>query len=126
MDFPFTVVGDLETTTGYISELEGGSVLATSYCIMFNFHPSLEMTPVLCSRSFGQNEEELKFVTIREDYFQYIDTDDYRCFLDQCDEVPKKQKKNKPSPHYALSKCGWFTDISVSILTPWSSLITRN
>ena len=97
MDFPFTVVGDLETATGYISELEGGSMFATSYCIMFNFHPLLEMTPVVCSRSIGQNEEELKFVTIPEDYFQYIDTNDYRCFLDQCDEVPKKQKKKKTS-----------------------------
>ena len=29
-DFPFTVVGDLETTTGYISEIEGGSMFATS------------------------------------------------------------------------------------------------
>ena len=99
-DFPFTVVGDLESTTGYISELEGGSTFATSYCIMFSFHPLLEMTPVVRSRSFGQNEKELKFVTIPEDYFQYIDTVDYRCFLDLCDEVLKKQK-NKPSPHYA-------------------------
>ena len=99
-DFPFTVVGDLESTTGYISELEGGSIFATSYCIMFSFHPLLEMTPVVRSRSFGQNEKELKFVTIPEDYFQFIDTVDYRCFLDLCDEVLKKQK-NKPSPHYA-------------------------
>ena len=47
---------------------------------------------------------KLKFVTIPEDYFQYIDTVDYRCFLDQCEEVVKKQtnkKKNKLSPHYA-------------------------
>ena len=51
------------------------------------------MTPVVCSRSFSQNEKELKFVTIPQDYIQYIDTDDYRCFLDQCDEVLKKQKK---------------------------------
>ena len=66
------MVGNLETTTGYISELEGGSMFAASYCIMFNFHPLLEMMPVVCSRSFGQNEKELKFVTILEDYFQYI------------------------------------------------------
>ena len=89
-DFLFTVVGDLETTTGYISELEGGSMFPTSYCIMFNFHPLLEMTSVVCSRSFGQNEKKLKFVTIPEDYFQNIDTDDYKCFLDQCNEVLKK------------------------------------
>ena len=49
-DFPFTVVGDLESTTGYISELEGGSIFATSYCIMFSFHPLLEMTPVVRSK----------------------------------------------------------------------------
>ena len=60
---------------------------------MFNFHALLEMTPVVCSRSFGESEKELKFVTILEDYFQYIDTDDYRIFLDQCDEVLKKNKK---------------------------------
>ena len=92
-DFSFTVVGDLETTKGYISELEGGSMFATSSCILFNFHPFLEMTPVVCSRSFSQNEKELKFVTIPQDYIQYIDTDDYSCFLNQCDEVLKKQKK---------------------------------
>ena len=61
-DFPFTVVGDLETTTGYISEIEGGSMFATSYCIMFNFHSLLEMPPIVCSRSFGQTEKELVFV----------------------------------------------------------------
>ena len=75
-------------------------MFATSYCIMFNFHSLLEMTPAVCSRSFGQNEKELKFVIIPEDYFRYTDTDNYKCFLDQCDEVLKKQK-NKPSPHYA-------------------------
>ena len=53
--FSFTVVGHLETTTGYISELEGGSMFATSYCIIFNFHPLLEIAPVVCSKSFGQN-----------------------------------------------------------------------
>ena len=31
-------------------------MFATSYCIMFNSHPLLEMTPVVCSRSFGQLE----------------------------------------------------------------------
>ena len=40
-------MGDLETTTGYISEIEGGFMSATSHCIMFNFHPLLEMTPLL-------------------------------------------------------------------------------
>ena len=71
------------------------------------------MMPVVCSRSFSQNEKELKFVTIPQDYIQYIDTDDYRCFLDQCDEVLKKQKKQAIS-HYARSKCGWFRDVSIS------------
>ena len=51
--FPFTVVGDLETTTGYISEIEGGSIFATSYWLMFNFHPKLNMTPITGLRSFG-------------------------------------------------------------------------
>ena len=60
-DFPFTVVGvDLETTTGYISETEGGSMFAMSYSLIFNFHPKLKMTPITCLRSFGQNEQELK------------------------------------------------------------------
>ena len=51
------------------------------------------MTTVTCSRSFGQNEEELKFVIVPEEFFQYIDTDDCRCFIGQCDEVLKKKKK---------------------------------
>ena len=42
-DFAFTAVGDMETTTGYISEVEGGSVFATSHCSMFNFHPKLKI-----------------------------------------------------------------------------------
>ena len=45
-DFPFTVLGDLETTTRYISEVEGGSMFATSYCLMLNFHPKLNMRPI--------------------------------------------------------------------------------
>ena len=62
-DLPFTVVEDLETTTGCISEIEGGSMFAKSYCLMFNFHPKLEMTPITCLRSSCQNEQELKFIT---------------------------------------------------------------
>ena len=92
-DFPFTVVGDLETTTGYILGIEGGSMFATSYCLMFNFHPKLKMTHVTRLRSFGQNEDEIKHVTIPEKNFFYIDCDRYRCFIDQCDEVLKKKKK---------------------------------
>ena len=46
-DFSFMVVVDLETTTKYISEMEGGSMFATSYCLMSNFHPKLKMTPTL-------------------------------------------------------------------------------
>ena len=41
-DFLFTVVGDLEATTRYISEIERGSMFATSYCLMF----MLNMTPI--------------------------------------------------------------------------------
>ena len=67
-DFPFTVVGDLETTTGYISEIEGGSVFATSYYLMFNFHPKLKMTPITCLRSFDQNQQDLKFITVPEKF----------------------------------------------------------
>ena len=92
-DFPFTVIGDLETTTGYISEIEGGSMFATSYCIMFNFHPLLEMPLIVCSHSFGKIEKELVFVTVPDKYFQYIDRGDYKCFLEQCDKVLKKEKK---------------------------------
>ena len=65
---------------------------------MFDFHPLSEMTPLICSRSFGQTEKELKFVTVPENYFQYIDRDYYRCFLDQCDEVLRKEKKQQFLP----------------------------
>ena len=47
-------------------------MFATSYCLMFNFHPKLEMTPVMCLRSFGQNENELKHVTILEKFFPIL------------------------------------------------------
>ena len=75
--FPFTVVGDLETTTGYISEVEGGSMFATSFCLMFSFRPKLNVTPITCLRSFGQTEKEPKFVTIPKNFWQYIDKTDY-------------------------------------------------
>ena len=72
-DFPFTVDGDLETTNGYVSEIEGGSMFATSYCLTFNFHPKLEMTPITCLRSFAQNEKELEFITIPQKFWPLID-----------------------------------------------------
>ena len=92
-DFPFIVVGDLETTSGYISEIEGGSMFATSYCLMFNFHPKLEMTPITCLRSFGQNEQELKFITVPEIFYSYINHDDLRCFEDACNTDLEKKKE---------------------------------
>ena len=52
-EFSFTVIGDLKTTTGYILEIEGGSIFATSYCLMCNFHPKLKMMPITCLKSFG-------------------------------------------------------------------------
>ena len=47
-DFPITKTGDLETTTGYISEIEGGFMFATSCCFMFNFNLKLQMIPITC------------------------------------------------------------------------------
>ena len=44
----------------------------TSYWLMFNFHPKLKMTPIKCLRSFGQNEQELKFITVPEKCCPYI------------------------------------------------------
>ena len=32
-------------------------MFATAYCLMFNFHPELNMTPITCLRIFGQTEE---------------------------------------------------------------------
>ena len=60
---------------------------------MFNFHPLLEMPLIVCSHSFGKIEKELVFVTVPDKYFQYIDRGDYKCFLEQCDKVLKKEKK---------------------------------
>ena len=92
-DFSFAVVGDLETTTGYISGIEGGSVFATSYCLMLNFHPKLKMTPITCLSSFGQNEEELKNITIPEKCWPYINKGDLKCFVDACETVLEKKQK---------------------------------
>ena len=86
-------MGDLETTTGYISEIEGGLMFATSYCLMFNFHPKLYMIPVTCLRSFGQTENELKFITIPEKFHPYINRDDLRCFRDACNNLLQKKQK---------------------------------
>ena len=92
-DLPFTVVEDFETTTGCISEIEGGSLFATSYCLMFNFHPKLEITPITCLRSFCQNEQELKFITVLENFYPYINHGDLRCFEDACNTILEDKKK---------------------------------
>ena len=96
-DFSFTIVGDLEATTGYISEIEGGSMFATFYCLMFNFHSELNMIPITCLRSLGQTEEEFKFITIPEKFYRSIDNDDLICFRDACDDVLQKMKKQAVS-----------------------------
>ena len=41
-------------------------------------------------RSFGQTEEELKFITISENFNRY---DDLICFRYTCDDVLQKKKK---------------------------------
>ena len=92
-DFPFTVVGDLEITSSYISEIEGGSMFATSFSLMFNFHPKLNITPITCLRSFGQTEEELKHISIPEEFWSYINKGDFECFINACDFVLAKNKK---------------------------------
>ena len=97
-DFPFAVVGDLKATTGYVSDAESGSMFATSYCLMFNFHRKLEMTPITCLRSFGQNEQELKFITVPEKFHPNINRDELRCFENACNTVLEKKKKQAISP----------------------------
>ena len=92
-NFLFTVTGDLEITTGYILEIEGVSMFATSYCLMFDFHPMLQMTHITCLRRFGPVENELKFLTIPEKFYPYIDLDDLRSFRDACNVVLEKKQK---------------------------------
>ena len=58
--FPFTVTTDLETATVYNSEIEGGSMFATSYMMMANFDPHLIRSPIISVGSLRQNENELK------------------------------------------------------------------
>ena len=91
------MVGNLETTTGFISEIEGGSMFATSYCLMFNFHPKLDMIPITCLRSFRQTKDELKCITIPEKFYPYINRNDLRCFMDACDNVLQKKHKQAVS-----------------------------
>ena len=96
------VVGDLEATTGYISEIEGGSMFATSYRLTFNFHSKLEMMSITCLRSFGQNEQEVKFITIPQKLWPFTDHDDLLCFKNGCDVV--LEKKNKSKQYQMMSK----------------------
>lgn len=42
--FPYTVVGDLETTNGYISEIEGGSMFVQPFHKNFG----LTLTTMIC------------------------------------------------------------------------------
>ena len=91
-DCPITVTGDLETTTGYISEIECRSIFATSYVLMFNLQPKLNMTRIIRLRSFGQSEDELKHITIPEKFCKYINHNDKTCFADACNRVLKKEE----------------------------------
>ena len=68
-------------------------MFATSYCLTFNFHPKLEMTLITCLRSFGKNEDELKFITIPHKPWPYTDHDDLLGFKDGCDVVLEKNTK---------------------------------
>ena len=68
-------------------------MFATSNCLRFNLLPILEMTLITCLRSFGQKEEELKFITIPQKFWRYIDHDDLLCFKDDCDVVLKNNQK---------------------------------
>ena len=68
-------------------------MFATSYCLTFNFHSKLEMMSITCLRSFGQNEQELKFITIPQKFWPYIDYDDLLCFKNGCDVVLEKKKQ---------------------------------
>ena len=68
-------------------------MFATSYCLTFNFHPKLEMTLITCLRSFGKNEDELKFITIPHKPWPYTDHDDLLGFKDGCDVVLEKTQK---------------------------------
>ena len=68
-------------------------MFVTSYCLRFNLLPILEMTLITCLRSFGQKEEELKFINIPQNIWRYIDHDDLLCFKDDCDVVLKKNQK---------------------------------
>ena len=47
-------------------------MFATSYCLIFNFYPKLEMTPVTCLRSFGQNEMTLNMSLSRKNFFPIL------------------------------------------------------
>ena len=60
---------------------------------MFNFHPKLKMRPITCLRSFGQNEDELKNITIPEKFWPYINKGDLKYFMDACETVLGKKQK---------------------------------
>ena len=72
-------------------------MFATLYCLMLNFHPKLDITPITCLRSFGQNKKEPKFITISIKFWSYINHDDLRCFGDACDNVVEKEQKQAVS-----------------------------
>ena len=67
------------------------------------------MRLITCLRSFRQNEEELKFITIPQKFWPYIDHDDL-CFKDGCDIVLEKKESNQYHL-YVWQKYGWFTDV---------------
>ena len=53
------------------------------------------MTPITCLRSFGQNEEELKNITIPEKFWPYINKGDLKCFMDACETVLEKKEQKQ-------------------------------
>ena len=51
------------------------------------------MTLITCLRSFGQNKQELKFITVPEKFYPYVNYDDLRCFEGAWNTVLEKKKK---------------------------------
>ena len=51
------------------------------------------MMPITCLRTFNQNEEELKYITIPEKFWTYINRGDLKSFMDAGDTVLEKKQK---------------------------------
>ena len=92
-DLPFVIYFDFETTAG--SDLfQDVKTYVIRYCLMFAFHPKLDIERIVIYRSFQQNEEQLFDLShLKPKMLQFLDS----VTLNQIKDIGLKVYEKKSS-----------------------------